>query len=395
MAEKPHILSSQVPPEGRELLDSIGLVKRFWEGDRREFPSTSTLAGWDFFLEARTKAPDELKRYRDAVEALRLYKARKNEVDFPYDGDLFFEETLTRQRMKTSYGKEVDEATLRQWKELLKGLIRKTGKSPSPYYMLVQFDGDGVGTKIDHLLDVGKADQAEEKHRRFSDNIASFSKKAEGILQPEKGGFLIYNGGDDVFFLASREKGLGLAGKLAEEYRQTVGQGLNLEATASAGVVIAHHLTPLAHALSLLHEAERNAKAVKKDHLGNKGMVCLTLAKRGGEALSALSPWEAVTNFEAWVKAFQNQEVAAVFPYTLAREAETLQALNARAMTSMVRYWLGRHSSEKVSKERKEELLETLTTWVEAIEAKTGKPALEETIRWLIMARFLASGGAE
>ncbi|HCE17408.1 MAG TPA: type III-B CRISPR-associated protein Cas10/Cmr2 [Anaerolinea thermolimosa] len=394
MSRRPHILSSQVRPEGRELLDSIALVKRFWEVGDREFPSTSTVAAWDFYLEAQKKAPEELSRYRQALESLPLYKARKHVTAFPYDGDLFFEETLTRQRMEDSYNVEkVDEAALQQVRELLKKLIKKTGKSPSPYYMLIQFDGDGVGAKIDHLLE--NKGKAEANHRCFSENIARFSNQVREVVKPEAGGFLIYNGGDDVLFLASREKGLELSRKLAEEYQNTVGKDLGILATASAGVVIAHHLTPLARALSLLHEAEKSAKSGKKDDLGNKGMVCVTLAKRGGEALSALSPWEHVKKFEVWVRAFQNEEVAAVFPYALAREAAALQGLEQEAMASLVRYLFSRHTGEKVSKDRKHELLKTLTEWHKAIEEKTGVSAMGEIARWLIIARFLASGGAE
>lgn len=398
MSKKPHILSSQVRSEGRELLDSIALVKRFWEGGKREFPSTSTLAAWDFYLEAKARAPEELKQYRQALESLPLYKARKQDAVFPYDGDLFFEETLTRQRMKDSYNVEVDETALQQLRELLKKLIRKAQKSPSPYYMLIQFDGDGVGAKIDHLLNDKK--KAEENHRRFSQNLADFSRKVREIVKPEAGGFLIYNGGDDVLFLASREKGLELARRLAEEYQNIVSRELGIPATASAGVVIAHHLTPLARALSLMREAEKSAKAGKKDALGNKGMVCVTLAKRGGEALSALSPWEHVAQVAKWVQAFQNDEVAAVFPYTLAREAAMLQGVETEAMLSIMRYLFSRHTGEKVSKERKEKLMTMLTKWHDAIKEKvntdqTGTTAIGAVARWLIIARFLASGGAE
>ncbi|GAP08582.1 CRISPR-associated protein, Cmr2 family [Anaerolinea thermolimosa] len=394
MSRKPHILSSQVRPEGRELLDSIALVKRFWEVGDREFPSTSTVAAWDFYLEAQKKAQDELSRYRQALEKLPLYRARKQDAVFPYDGDLFFEETLTRQRMKDSYNVEkVDEAALQQVRGTLKSLIQKTRKSPSPYYMLIQFDGDGVGAKIDHLLE--NKEKAEANHRCFSENIARFSNQVRKVVKPEAGGFLIYNGGDDVLFLASREKGLELARKLAEEYQNTVGKDLGILATASAGVVIAHHLTPLARALSLLHEAEKSAKLGKKDDLGNKGMVCVTLAKRGGEALSALSPWEHVAQVAEWVQAFQNDEVAAVFPYLLARETAMLQDLKQEVKTSILQYLFNRHTGEKVSKDRKDALLGTLTEWHKAIKEKTGVSAMGEIARWLIIARFLASGGAE
>ncbi len=391
--KKKHILPSQVRPEGKELLDSIALVKRFWEGGKREFPSTSTIAAWDFYLLAKDKAPDELRRYREALDKLSLYKVRRHNSDFPYDGDLLFEETLTLQRMKDSYNVEVDEETLQHLRSLLKDIRRKTGKSPSPYYMLIQFDGDGVGAKIDHLLE--EEDTAEKKHRRFSQNLAQFSHQVRGMIKPEAGGFLIYNGGDDVLFLASREKGMGMAATLAEEYQKTVGEGLDILATASAGVTIAHHLTPLTRALSLMREAEKRAKAGQKDDQGNKGMVCVTLAKRGGEALSALSPWVGVKHFGEWVAAFQNGDVAAVFPYVLAREAELLQSLPDEAMTDMVRYLFNRHTAEKTSKERKETLLGSMVTWYKHIQGKTGKPALGEIARWLIIARFLASGGAE
>lgn len=394
MSKKQHILPSKVRPGGCELLDSIALVKRFWEGAEREFPSTSTVAAWDFYQEAKQKAPDELRRYREELEKLPLYQARRSDEIFPYDGDLFFEETLTRQRIKDSYGVEVDKATLRRLRDLLKHLIKKTQKSPSPYYMLIQFDGDGVGAKIDHLLE--DKEKAEEKHRCFSQNLADFSKKVQEIVKPEAGGFLIYNGGDDVLLLASREKGLELVRQLAEEYQNIVGQGLNILATASAGVVIAHHLTPLGRVLNLLRQAERSAKdAGKKDDLGNKGIVCVTLARRGGEALTAHSPWENIRNVSKWVRAFQNDDVSAVFPYALARETETLQGLKSEAITSVVRYLFSRHTGEKVSEDRKRELLKTLTEWHKAIEEKIGASAMGEIARWLIIARFLASGGAE
>ncbi len=394
ISQRKHILPSKVRPGGRELLDSIALVKRFWEGAEREFPSTSTVAAWDFYQEAKQKAPDELRHYREELEKLPLYQARRSDEIFPYDGDLFFEETLTRQRIKDSYGVEVDETTLQQLREVLKKLIKKAQKSPSPYYVLILFDGDGVGAKIDHLLQ--DKEKAEANHRRFSQNLADFSRKVQEIVKPEAGGFLIYNGGDDVLFLASHEKGLELARQLAEEYQNIVSRDLNILATASAGVVIAHHLTPLGRVLNLLRQAEKSAKeAGKKDNLGNKGVVCVTLARRGGEALTAHSPWESVRNVSEWVRAFQNDEVAAVFPYLLVRETAMLQGLKPEAITSVVRYLFSRHTGEKVSKERQDKLLSTLVEWHKAIEEKDVKPAIGEVARWLIIARFLASGGEE
>lgn len=396
MASKPHILPSQVHPEGREILDGIGLVKRFWEGAKWEFPSTSTVAAWDFYQAACAQAPQELQRYRECLETVssRLYQARKQDKIFPYDGDLFFAETLTARRLKDSYNVVLPQAELENVRKHLKALIDKVGKAPSPYYMLIQFDGDGIGKKIDYLLARGNAKNA---HRRFSQNIGAFSNAVRGTINPNQGGFLIYNGGDDVLLLASLERGLQLAIELVKTYQQMVRDGFNgFTATASAGIVIAHHLTPLSKALTLLRSAERRAKESRADSLGNKGVVCLTLAKRGGEALSARSAWEDVANFDQWVEAFRQKDLAGVFPYALAREAATLEALPSEATRSLVRYLIQRHTGERVAKATCEQWADALITWADNIRKRTNdKSGLTEVAHWLIAARFIASGGAE
>ncbi len=396
MASKPHIRPSQVRPDGREILDSIGLVKRFWEGAGQDFPSTSTVATWDFYQAARVQAPQELQQYRQCLESVssRLYQARKQDEVFPYDGDLFFAETLTARRLKDSYNVELPQAELEKARKHLKTLIDKVSKAPSPYYILIQFDGDGIGKKIDHLL---ARDDAENAHRRFSQNIGVFSNEVRETIKPDQGGFLIYNGGDDILLMASLKCGLRLAVELAETYREIVGNGFeDFKATASAGIVIAHHLTPLSKALTLLRSAERRAKESQADSLGNKGVVCLTLAKRGGEALSARSAWEDVANFDQWVEAFRQKNLAGVFPYALAREAVTLEALPSEATRSLVRYLVQRHTGERVAKATCEQWADLLVTWAENIRKRTNdKSGLTEVAYWLIAARFLASGGAE
>lgn len=122
--------------------------------------------------------------------------------------------------------------------------------------------------------------------------------------------------------------------------------------------------------------------------------MCHTCQARRRGAL-CLSPWEYVAQVAEWVRAFQNDEVAAVFPYALARETAMLQDLKQEVKTSILQYLFNRHTGEKVSKDRKHELLKTLTEWHKAIGEKTGVSAVGEIARWLIIARFLASGGAE
>ena len=82
------IPASLVKPGGKERLDSIALVKRFAElKQNRQFPSTSTVAGWDFYQLACQKAPVALQAHKQALDDLGLYRARKGDAIFPYDLD--------------------------------------------------------------------------------------------------------------------------------------------------------------------------------------------------------------------------------------------------------------------------------------------------------------------
>ncbi len=405
----PHVLTSKIKPGGRERLDSIGLIKRFAKLSSREFPSTSTVASWDFYQLAEKKAQAELQAYREAIEKFcdtkgrKIYATRKSDSLWPYDGDLFFGETLTRQRLETNYGIEVGESELTGLKEALEKLRKATGSRPSPYYALIHLDGDGVGKKKHEF-------SSAEEHRAFSAKLLEFSEWVRRNVAPEQGGFLIYNGGDDILMMASLDHAIPLACQIAYEYKRTVSQTLagkeDWLATMSAGIVIAHHLAPLSRVLETLHGAEQNAKHFMPDKWGNKDAVCVALTRRGGEAVIARSPWDELTIFNEWVQYFREEKFSASLPYLLAEDARVSPSMPAEAQRAMLRYRLTRQSAKIDSKQSRQFIegrLDSLLKWVDSIQQKL-KPSdkdgsvthgLVEVANWLIIARFLFNGGKE
>ncbi|MEW6505273.1 MAG: type III-B CRISPR-associated protein Cas10/Cmr2 [Chloroflexota bacterium] len=402
MAKKPQITASQLKPEGKERLDSIGLIKRFAElAGRREFPSTSTVAGWDFYQQAKAAAGELLKTYSGELENLKLHKVRPADRDFPYDLDLFFKETLTVERMKDSYGREFTEKDLAPAKQALKKLVEAVGFSPSPYYAILLLDGDGIGRKLDRMEANGV--KGEDFHRQFSKKLGKFAEKTAEFVKPSEGGFLVYNGGDDVLLLASLQRAIPLASSLAQAYQQAFSD--LFKATLSGAVLIAHHLSPLSRVLADLRKAEKHAKSVAADELGNKDTLCLALSKRGGEPLLARSPWILIEKFEEdWVKPFREGKLANSMPYLLREDLRVAEGLDEEAVEALVCYRFKRQAGENFNKQEVADLSEQWIGWVATIEEMIKKEqhqtvpkktAFEEAVNGLIIARFLAQGGKE
>jgi len=403
MVKEKRITASQVKPEGRERLDGIGLVKRFAElREGRQFPSTSTIAGWDFYMQATKNAKEELAAYRQELTNLKLYRARGFDSEFPYDLDLLFKETLTTKRMEESYGIKLTEKELVPAKNRLNILVKKVGFEPSPYYAILLLDGDGIGKKLDKMK--GDSENGEAFHHRFSERLAKFAQRTAELVEPSQGGFLVYNGGDDVLLLTSLQTAIRLARELAATYEKAF-DGL-IKATLSGAVLIAHHLSPLSRALTDLRRAERYAKGVNKDELGNKDTLCVALAKRGGEPLLARSGWNLLEGFEEdWVAAFRDGKLANSLPYLLREDLRVAEELEDDATRALVCYRFKRQAGEGFKQEAGS-LAERWLDWTKSMEGKLSAPsksepkevrrkAFEEAVNWLVIARFLGQGGKE
>jgi CRISPR-associated protein Cmr2 len=371
--------------EGRERLDALGAVKRFWPVARgQEFPSTSTVAVADFLERARGK----LNPYRKAVEALlgkHLYHPRPKDSEWSYDGDLLYLETLTENRLRDSYGLEKpDPGLLERARTELRDLYKQVGASPTPYYGLLVLDGDGMGERIATCLE---KDHPEEAHRRLSNSLLAFSDRVKD-LAAMFGASLVYNGGDDVVALAPLSEAVPFARSLAEEFERT-SQTSPVPGTASAGVAIAHHLYPLDAVVQAARRAEAKAKEVE-----GKAALCVTVLKRSGVIVTMRSRWKDFwPAFGDLANVFrehgpQKAALAGRFAYDVALAAEALWEADEKFRAELKRLVVRHRNPSHPDAPDQEEWADRLYGWARSLPEG---PA--ELGRWLILARFIAQGG--
>jgi len=378
--------SAKLRPEGREKLDAIGAVKRFCRIANRPFPSTSTIASYEFLELARAT----LSEYRSTVEELlqrHIYKVRPTDDEWPYDGDLLYTDTLKANRLEASYGvANVDKDKLLIARAKLSEIYRNLNSRPSPYYAVIVLDGDRMGERISSLLATADPMKA---HSKFSDQLAEFADSVPDII--EKRDWLVYNGGDDVLMFCPLSKAVLLAQKLAEAFQKITG------ATASAGIAIAHHLYPLDAVLNAARRAESEAK-----HLRGRNAVCIHVLKRGGEEVHLGSKWEDIKGrFDTFITHFRSGNVSSRLAYNVLSQAPAITGLGDDQLRSAyLRRLVGRHKSKTLSKEDEANLVSEMCSWSTALDNTTpsenNEPqGLAELGRWLVFARFVAQGGAE
>lgn len=179
------------------------------------------------------------------------------------------------------------------------------------YYAILMMDGDNMGawfTERKGSLD-NKTDLA--YHQQISRQLAVFSKKTVPGIVKEHGGRLIYAGGDDVLAFAPLNQVLDLAKALRDAFGSEKG-GLDKEATASMGVIIAHVKAPLQLLLRDLRQLEKMAKSyVHPETKQEKDALAIQLATHSGEKRQAVIPWridsaKGAAEHESMVELYKN-----------------------------------------------------------------------------------------
>jgi CRISPR-associated protein Cmr2 len=401
---------SKLRPVGKERLDAIGAVKRFGLPNEQAFLSVSSVASADFLAVAK-QHPAELELYRQAVENLlghHLYKPRPDNKEWPYDGDLFFMETLKANRLEDSYGLNPTDLNDGLWgqaqKKALKNLHEKVGQPPRPYYALLLMDGDGMGEVVDEVAKLGEAD-----HQTFSQNLSQFAGEAQAIVKHHQG-VCIYSGGDDVLAMVPLSKALPLASELEKCFSRVVyrnlpeGIGRPGVGTASAGIAIVHHLYPLNAALEAARAAEKAAKQID-----GKTAVAVHTLKRSGETLEVRSKWEHIP--ESWntlMTYFQQEDgpLSSKFAYSVANEARIVTSLEEAAQQATLHRLIGRHKTSALETDQVTKFQEQLSKWATELDGYIPKSkektdsteipqGFAELGRWLLLARFMAQKGGD
>lgn len=257
-----------------EQLSGVDLLKRLGgKAVSWKFRSTSHLAALPFLEKLGEKKEALLDEIRG------LFKSSGwGEIGEQEDGALVFESRLVEW---LPAGRLQEQLRIN-----LQKILRKYagGKSPSPYYALLAADGDNMGLVIDAQKDA-------EKHRALSQALVRFAQAAPKIIGANLG-IPIYTGGDDVLAYLPLHNVLKCASELEKLFRKDLEEfkafsdGDEIAPTLSIGIVIAHHLEPLADVLELARQAERRAKLER----GKKGLA-ITLCKRAGADRTASGKW--------------------------------------------------------------------------------------------------------
>ncbi len=240
---------------------------------------------------------------------------------------------------------------------------RSTGRKPSAYFAIVALDGDEMGKWI-------RGRQGFALNLDYHANLAMARRDfslflARVAVEELATGKLVYSGGDDVLALFPVEEVLQALRVLRGFFRGSAPApapdlpGFKLEsgtvvdaasgeryltmgpkADLSAGVLIAHHSHPLAHAVEEAQRVEREAKDIY-----NRRAVAVRLIKRAGSALTTGLPWswssdgrDALAHFAALVDGFREKKLSPSLAHDMRREGTP----HADVQGSILRYLLER-----------------------------------------------------
>ncbi|HXK42557.1 MAG TPA: type III-B CRISPR-associated protein Cas10/Cmr2 [Anaerolineae bacterium] len=400
------------------------------------------------FLTSQLRKIQQQDRQRTAAQLLR-YDAELLTPDAYQDRDTFFKDwgvDLEPQKL----------AELRRLSQVMLKTARKAGiMPPARYFAVLFFDGDEMGKwvsgelgpklqdvlhpeahrQIAALPESGWKGLLEQKrlvspahHAAITQALATFAQRLVRLAVEEwYPGRVVYAGGDDVLALLPVAEALQIARSLRFLFSGEVGRltshpgveeildddgrasgfialdgewlaTMGPTATASAGMVIAHYQAPLGDVLRAVREVEKEAK-----NSYGRNALAVRFLKRSGEPRHVGTKWfyEAFDPLATLIQAQrafdrdrreQDNGISGKMPYTLRAEASTLSHLDREAIRVEIGRLLKRQSNLDATEQEK--LARVLADWVKELNVYECKGA-EMVADWLILARFLASGGGE
>lgn len=288
------------------------------------------------------------------------------------------------------------------------------GREVEAYYAILHMDGDKMGDKLSML-------ERLEDHRMISQGLAAFAQSIvpkivarfdRSSLNPQSRAVLIYAGGDDVLALLPLRSVLTCADAIRTAYTAHLTPLLltaqshikdakkrelfRSHATMSAGIAVVSSNYPLDLGLEVARKAEKLAKK----QYGRDAVVItevLSVGQRSAGAKWALASGETLANFIGVLidhlktpDPKLSSKLGFDLSETVAYALEGADLADARA--DEVRRLLKRRASDKLKKEKREDLVNTLAPQI----VKWGEhlpDGWEALANWVIFARFLASEG--
>lgn len=419
-----------------ERLSGVDILKRLGRFDvtqqkpeEDDFLSTSHIAALPYLeridacknasAEKYQKVKDTFTIYRQQAVAAVPGKAldrippwsKGHEILGNYDGAILFPERL-RENSAQGSGLVAAQQALKSFFRAVDEAL-ETQIAPSPYYAIIQADGDGMGKLIDALAnDEGGI----QRHQQLSQALDAFSRNVKEIVEKDHKGAAIYAGGDDVLAFVPLHTVLACARALKDAFEEKLRPIAALlpetkksAPTLSMGIAIVHHLSLLQDALDMVRATESRAKALK-----DKNALAITISKRSGEQYTVAGHWgELDTYLEQLVVYFRKDSIPRGAAYELREMEQRLTMISSgvdekkakeskqqlqeimwqdakrilQRKLNLPRSRLAEASTEINEQQRKQRFEETLT----ALTARIERPAQKDSTTSLLPIAALAS----
>lgn len=244
------------------------------------------------------------------------------------------------------------------------------------YLAILHMDGDHMGRRLSECKE-------KAQHQKLSYDLAVFAENDAPETIKRHKGTLIYAGGDDVLALLPLRTALPCANELRIKLAEAIGEG----ASASAGIALMKANLPLDGAM----EDARQAEKIAKDGFGRDAVVIRdsrstaireTGAKWGEVADMVGELQNAFDQKGGWLSSSIGYDVRAASPALWGK------SVPAEARAFELRRLLKRRTDPKT--EGKEGKIDTLAEPLVQLGETHGWDRLGD---WMILARFLASGG--
>ncbi len=458
----PRLAGAILNIEGKEQLDAASTIKRLlgealgWAIEQRkyseltgrlrpiflddkdkqlQYPSTSDIAAADLragIIAHHDELATQLDDYAAALAAVQVTKQRVGDIPdladlagnlkekhrkalLQYDGDLLFGQNISAKMLRDDYGIEVDKPIVANLIDRANKLVRRAREvgvyATSRYYAVVAMDGDRMGAMLRRQKD---------NHRQLSEALAQFAgedvpriTEGEGRLGRvvDEGearlGRVVYAGGEDVLVVFPLTTVLPAVLELMKKYRQRVTGAMHIGtgdkdalATVSAGIVIAHHLTPLDFVLNEARAAERTAK----NKFGRNAVAVRTLRRSGQHTTAGYQfgftdnvQYDQLLIINQLVEHIATDKLSPRLGYDFGREAPALT--NHEMAMSELRRLFQRHSSPsdgEIDAYVKREANGSYSGGLAVMHQHMGGIAASTQLaEWLSVAEFIARGGTE
>jgi CRISPR-associated protein Cmr2 len=312
---------------GVDLLKRIGHFSANRTDDAADFPSTSHIAALPFLHRWQSTWPNDVSRHwQNYLTELRRLGGKPETLDSRFGSQPLIGRTDASLLFIERLADDVDTVEIQAAQGALTDLLQAltNGCGPEPYYVILQADGDFMGSTIDHQTTI-------VNHRGLSAQLNRFAGEVQHIIAKHSGA-LVYAGGDDVLAFLPLHTALECAHSLAAtfaDHLQSYHDANGYSPSLSVGLAICHHIEPLSDCLNLARAAEKHAKANKGDLVQGwkaKNALAITLSKRSGVDRTIVGGWDTrfYERLNAFTFAHQHDHLPDGAAYDLVNLAERL-----------------------------------------------------------------------